>query len=68
MVLRNGEWQSISVYHGCFHHVLRQVQRKKVKASAARIALNAHYLFIKFGFEEAFKRFTNTEVKNSIWN
>lgn len=63
MVLRNGEWQSISIYHGCFHHVLRQVQRKKVKASAARIALNSHYLFIKFGFEESFKRFTNTEIK-----
>lgn len=58
MVLRNDDWENVTIYHGCSHNVLRAVQREKNKLSAARIALNAHYLFIKYGFVEAFQRFT----------
>lgn len=62
MVLKNDDWESVSIYHGCSHNVLRQVQRKKNKASAARIALNAHYLFIKYGFMETFQRFGGIQI------
>lgn len=62
MVLKNDDWESVSIYHGCSHNVLRQVQRKKNKASAARIALNAHYLFIKYGFVETFQRFGGIQI------
>ncbi len=58
MVLRNDDWENVTLYHGCSHNVLRAVQKEKNKFSQARIALNAHYLFIKYGFVEAFKRFT----------
>lgn len=57
MVLRNDDWENVTIYHGCSHNVLRAVQREKNKLSAARLALNAHYLFIKYGFVETFKRF-----------
>lgn len=63
MVLKNDDWESVSIYHGCTHNVLRQVQRKKNKSSAARITLNAHYLFIRYGFEESFRRFCNVAIK-----
>lgn len=64
MVLRNDDWENVTIYHGCSHNVLRAVQREKNKFSAARIALNAHYLFIKYGFEETFKRFAGlNEIK-----
>lgn len=63
MILKNDAWESISIYHGCFHNVLRTVQQKKNKANSARITLNAHYLFVKYGFVEAFKKFANVEVK-----
>ena len=61
-VLKNENWEIVSIYHGCSHNVLRQVQRKKNKASGARIALNAHYLFIKYGFKEAFQKFCGVNV------
>ena len=63
MVLKNDEWESVSIYNGCLHNVLRAVQRKKNKVSFARVALNAHYLFIKYGFLETFKRFCGVNVE-----
>lgn len=57
MVLKNDDWENVTIYHGCSHNVLRAVQREKNKFSVARIALNAHYLFIKYGFAESFKKF-----------
>lgn len=63
MVLKNDNWESVSIYYGCSHNVLRQVQRTKNKASHARIALNAHYLFIKYGFFETFQRFCSVNIQ-----
>lgn len=63
MILKDDVWESVSIYHGCFHNVLRTVQQKKNKANSARITLNAHYLFIKYGFTQTFEKFANIEVK-----
>lgn len=63
MMFKNDSWESISIYHGCFHNVLRTVQQKKNKSNSARITLNAHYLFTKYGFVETFKKFANVDVK-----
>lgn len=63
MILKNDVFETVSIYHSCTHNVLRAVQRKKNKSSVARITLNAHYLFIKYGFKETFKRFCGVDIE-----
>ena len=47
----------VKVHETTIHHTLREVQSKDNKEARMRITCNAHYLFCKEGYKEAFLRF-----------
>lgn len=59
---KNDELITVKIYETTIHHTLREVQLVENKESKMRITCNAHYLFCKEGYRDAFLKYFNATV------
>lgn len=62
-VFKDNKLIQIKILDTTIHHTLREVQRKDNKEAKMRITTNAHYLFCKEGYKEAFLKYFNATVQ-----
>lgn len=59
-VYKEGQLLQVKIHETTIHHTLKSIQEKDNKEARMRITCNAHYLFTKDGYKEAFQRFKAT--------
>ena len=56
-IYKDSKLLQVKIHETTIHHTLKSIQEKDNKEARQRITTNAHYLFTKEGYKEAFQRF-----------